>query len=156
MSQYQGSFSGGSQQRQGNNFQSRGISGGGGQQSELPIKWRDASSDEIVKSASDWGSRWKDDGATSAQIRRYFGEVRRLELLVDQEGWDKHALSVKLLKAKAAYALRQEANKRRSTVAFIQGCVDKINSKDDFKHFVIYFEAALGFAVGFGLSDKEK
>lgn len=142
-----------------NNPQGRSQSpqGGGGDDRSFPkIVPRGSPNEAIVKSAEEWGRRWGKDGATSAQLRRYFGEVKRLDMLVQQEGWKKHALSVKLLKAKAAYALRQEGKKRLSMVTFIQECVDKTNTIDDFNHFVLYFEAALGFAYGAGLSDKER
>lgn len=125
---------------------------------QLPqIIWRGESGDPI-ESARKWAKRWKDDKLTSAQLRRYFSEVKRLQLSINQEGWDKHALEVKLLKAKAAYALRQdsERSKRQSMVDFIQNCVDRVKNKDDFEYFVNYFEAAVGFAYGFGLSDRER
>jgi len=124
------------------------------------IVWRGASKEEILESAEKWGKKWSDiensrreRRVSSTQIRRYYSEVKRLELLINQEGWDKHALTFKLLKAKAAYALRTERQKRQSMVDFIQVCIDKVKSKEDFDYFVLYFEAALGFAYGFGLSD---
>lgn len=112
--------------------------------------------DKLNDSAEKWGKRWSklEAGTPSSQVRKFFSEIRRLEQKIKSEGWEKNKLEFKLLKAKAAYLLREKVNERKDLVQFIQDATDKVKTIDDFDLFVKYFEAALGYATGFGLKEK--
>ena len=112
--------------------------------------------DILNESAEKWGKRWSklEAKTPSSQVRKFYQEIKRLEQLIESEGWNKHKLEFKLLKAKAAYQLRQEKDKRQDLVNFIQEAADKVN-EDNYKLFFKYFEAAVGYAYGFGLKDEK-
>ena len=55
-------------------------------------------------------------------------------------------LEFKIIKAKAAYAMRSDRKKRGPLVDFLIDGIDKVDSIDQFSAFVRYFEAAVGFA----------
>ena len=121
--------------------------------------WSDKKPDEIIESAQKIGGRWSLMGAKtpSSQLRKYYGEVKRLQNLIEQEGWEKWQLEFKMLKAKAAYALRdRNRNSRSDLVKFIQWGVKKAEDKEGFDYFAKYFEAALGFAYGFGVNERDQ
>ena len=111
---------------------------------------------ELNRSAEEWGKRWSrlEAKTPSSQVRKFYQEVKRLEQLIENDGWDKHRLEFKLLKAKAAYQLRQKPAERKDLVKFIQEAADKVNASN-FQLFFKYFEAAVGYAYGFGLKDKD-
>lgn len=94
----------------------------------------------------------------SAQLRRFYGDVKNLEMRWQNSKKKDQAFRdilpmIKLLKAKAAYA-----NKRTlvpdSFRDWIWDNVDLINNEDDFKAFLLYFEAVVGFCYGNGLGDN--
>lgn len=96
---------------------------------------------------------------TSAQLRRFYGDVKNLEMRLENSADKDKAFSeilpmIKLLKAKAAYA------KSRGLVPdnfkdWIWENVDMINGIRDFKAFLLYFEAVVGFCYGNGLDVKD-
>ena len=97
---------------------------------------------------------------TSAQLRRFYGDVKGLERSWQnspderkEEAFLRILPLIKLLKAKSAYAYkRQLVNK--SFMDWIWANVDAINDEKDFKAFLLYFEAVVGFCYGNGLNDK--
>ena len=90
----------------------------------------------------------------SAQIRRFFGEVKNLGLRLEQgRPWSQVEPLFRMLRSKAAYA----AGTRKVPYefsAFIADNVERVKDENDFKAFVLYFEAVLGFAYGKGLVKK--
>ena len=92
-----------------------------------------------------------------SQLRKFYGDVKSLELTwSNQQKSDAAFLGIlpqiKMLKAKVAYA------KGRGVVPhyFVQWIgenVDQINKPDDFKAFLLHFEAVVGFCYGEGLKD---
>lgn len=93
----------------------------------------------------------------TAQLRRFYGEVKRLELRwQNSENKPQTFLEIlpmiKLLKAKAAYANKRELvpDTFRS---WIWENVDMIREARDFQAFLLYFEAVVGFCYGNGLKD---
>ncbi len=96
---------------------------------------------------------------TAAQLRRFYGDVKNLEMRWKNSADKERAFNdilpmIKLLKAKAAYA------KERKLVPdsfrdWIWGNVDRINERKDFRAFLLYFEAVVGFCYGNGLSDNK-
>jgi CRISPR type III-A-associated protein Csm2 len=123
---------------------------------DIPFDLTEDPPEKFNESAEQWGRRWSklEADVPPSQIRNFFTEVRRLEQLIDAHGWDANKLEFKLLKAKAAYILRDKPQQRKHLVKFIQEAADKVGSKN-FKTFVKYFEAAVGYAYGYGFS-KEK
>ena len=86
---------------------------------------------------------------TSSQLRRFFNEFRQLEKKVNINGFDKVKPLIKMTKSKAAYA----SNPRKPKIPeafkdFLIENVDKINTETDFKTFMLYFEAVVGFYYG--------
>ena len=94
---------------------------------------------------------------TSAQLRRFYGDVKKMEMrLKDSSDKDTAFLEIlpyiKLLKAKAAYAQKRELV-NESFKNWIWENVDMINNRKYFAAFLLYFEAVVGFCYGNGLSD---
>lgn len=114
--------------------------------------------DTFLETAETAGKRWSKEGVGTPtnQIRKFFGEVRRIEQEIGPKGehWESKKLEFKLLKAKGAYALRDKREQKEDLVNFLTWGVDGVDSFEDFKLFVKYFEAAVGFAYGHGLKDN--
>ena len=90
----------------------------------------------------------------SAQIRRFFGEVKNLSLRLEQgRPWTQIEPLFRMLRSKAAYASGTRKVPEEFSV-FITDNVDRVKDVQDFKAFVLYFEAVLGFAYGKGLVRK--
>lgn len=104
------------------------------------------------------GSPQNEKPVTSAQLRRFYGDVKNLETRwrnsADKESAFREIMPlIKLLKAKAAYAKeRQLVNE--SFKIWIWNNVDMINTEKDFQAFLLYFEAVVGFCYGNGLKDN--
>lgn len=94
----------------------------------------------------------------SAQLRRFYGDVKNLEMRW-QNSTDKAQAfrdilpMIKLLKAKAAYA-HKRALVPDSFKNWIWENVDMISKEKDFQAFMLYFEAVVGFCYGNGLGDN--
>lgn len=112
-------------------------------------------SESFSKMAEDIGQKWSDHKVPSSQVRKYYGEVRRIHQKVvesKQDGWSKYELEFKLLKAKATYALRPEMRSEVGPlVDYIKWAAENVKSEQLFKRFVIHYEAVVAFATGFGL-----
>ena len=128
----------------------------------------DAINPELVTTlAQEWANKFypkKEDRQKnailikSAQLRKFYNDVKNLEMRwensQDKEKAFREILPmIKLLKAKAAYA-----NKRtlvpESFKSWIWENVDMINEMKDFKAFLLFFEAVVGFCYGNGLGDN--
>lgn len=97
------------------------------------------------------------ENVTSAQLRRFYGDVKNLEMRYmnssDKKTAFQHILPlIKLLKAKVAYA-RHRKLVNEPFKNWIWENVDMVNSEKDFKAFLLYFEAVVGFCYGNGLKD---
>lgn len=94
---------------------------------------------------------------SSAQLRRFYGDFKSLEkkqqVAPDQQAAFVSTLPlIKMALSKAMYA------KARKTVPdefvkWIEKHTKAINSLDDFKAFMLHFEAVVGFCYGYGLKD---
>lgn len=91
----------------------------------------------------------------SAQIRRFFGEIKNLYLRLQQgRPWPELEPFVRMVKSKALYA--QGTNRIPGEFcSFLTTNIDKVKDEKDFKAFVLYFEAVLGFAYGKGMVKNE-
>ena len=91
-------------------------------------------------------------GIAYSQLRKFYDDVKTLERQLTDDP-DKNAFAkvlplIKLLKAKSAYAYQ------RSVVPdtfkeWIWDHVNRVNDIDDFRAFVLHFEAVVGFSYGF-------
>lgn len=116
-------------------------------------KWADA-----FVPKREYGARSSSRPINSAQLRRFYGDVKNLEMRW-QNSMDKaqafHEIlpMIKLLKAKAAYAHKRNLVPD-SFRDWVWENVDMINGERDFKAFLLYFEAVVGFCYGNGLGDN--
>ena len=95
---------------------------------------------------------------TSAQLRKFYGEVKRIEALVEQKEYEDVEHLIYMLKAKAAYAANKNSKKIPDDFRdFLSNCVDSITNekkeyrKKAFKAFCLYFEAIVGYFYGEGV-----
>lgn len=103
-----------------------------------------------------------------SQLRRFYNECRQLERKVEseiaallkadnnseemkkEEGFSKIKPLIKMVKAKAAYAANPSNPKIPEVFKkFLQENIDRIETYRDFKTFMLYFEAVVGFYYGF-------
>lgn len=99
----------------------------------------------------------------SAQLRRFYGDLKSLERKLDfkmnNENIKDPFLSVlplvKMIKSKVAYASNPKNPKIPKTFAdWLSLNIDSVNTIDDFKAFMLHFEAVVGFCYGAGLSNN--
>ncbi len=86
---------------------------------------------------------------SSAQMRRFFSELRQLEKKVKVMGFDKVKPLIKMVKSKASYAANP-ANPKipASFKSFLIKNIDEIQTGKDFEAFMLHFEAVVGFFYG--------
>jgi len=86
---------------------------------------------------------------SSAQLRRFFNEFRQLEKKVNLMGFEKVKPLIKMVKSKASYAANPSNPKiPESFRDFLIKNVDAINAEQDFRAFMLHFEAVVGFYYG--------
>jgi CRISPR-associated protein Csm2 len=83
----------------------------------------------------------------SSQLRKFYMEVKSLERKVEAEGFEKIKPLIKMLKVKVNYQ-RGRGLVPPKFVEFITKCVDNVNDREDFKAFVMHFEAVVGYYYG--------
>lgn len=93
----------------------------------------------------------------SSQLRKFYGDVKSLELTwSNQQKSDAAFLGIlpqiKMLKAKVAYA-KGRGVVPQSFVDWINENVKQIDKPNHFKAFLLHFEAVVGFCYGEGLKD---
>jgi CRISPR-associated protein Csm2 len=98
---------------------------------------------------------------SSAQLRRFYNEFKSLERKLvfssdkgveEQEAFTAIFPLVKMVKSKVAYAEGRNTVPRPFKI-WIEENVDHIENVDDFKAFLLHFEAVVGFCYGLGLKD---
>ena len=96
------------------------------------------------------------ESLSSAQLRRFFGELRQLEKRVNSVGFDKVKPLIKMVKSKASYAANPSNPKIPSSFKiFLTENIDSIAEKKDFEAFMLHFEAVVGFFYGIpGVSNR--
>ncbi len=115
---------------------------------------------EAKKLAERFGPRGGFDKVSSAQLRRFFGDVRELETKIKKEidiksdneqaeGWSKHIPLIKMLKSKLAYSMGRGVIPR-SFAAMLSKAIDQIKTPRDFNGFVLFFESIVGYYFGEG------
>jgi CRISPR-associated protein Csm2 len=101
-------------------------------------------------------SRLQKESLSSAQLRRFFGELRQLEKRVNAIGFEKVQPLIKMVKSKASYAANPSNPKiPNSFKTFLIENIDNITEKKDFEAFMLHFEAVVGFFYGIsGVSNR--
>lgn len=95
----------------------------------------------------------KNPRLTSAQLRKFYSEVKSLETRVEAKGFDQMKPLIKMLKSKVAYSCPKTEHDRKVPVEFkeyIDNMLDNIEDEKDFMAFVTTFEAVVGFFYGEG------
>jgi CRISPR-associated protein Csm2 len=96
---------------------------------------------------------------SSNQLRAFYGDVKALERKLDrkieqggEEAFEEIYYLVKMLKSKASYVQGKRAGGRVSEAFrdYIHKCVDAIETKEDFRAFLKFFESTVGFYYGAG------
>ncbi len=104
--------------------------------------------EDIIKTEADkLGKKFSElkPELTSSQLRKFFNEVRSLEAQVEEK-FDEQKALVFMLKSKVAYSVGKKTSKTPAEFKdFIDACIDKINDEKDFKGFVKFFEAVVGY-----------
>lgn len=99
----------------------------------------------------------------SAQLRRFYGDMKNLERKLDfrqQTGNETDPFLavlplVKMVKSKVAYASNpRNAKVPPSFADWLKKNIDAIETADDFKAFMLHFEAVVGFCYGLGMSNS--
>lgn len=94
------------------------------------------------------------ESLNSAQLRRFFGEVKDLYRQLEAGNDYKKTIEpqFKMLRSKASYAWRNGQRNKipREFHDFLEHGVQKVRSEQDFRSFVKHFEAVVGFLYGTG------
>lgn len=106
--------------------------------------------DDAVISAADKFAEYLTSGKdgiklTTSQLRKFYGEVKRMQL----NGYDDSDNSeFKLLKPKLAYAVgrrQNKDNKIKDLYEIISSAIDQVHNKTDFDNFIKMFEAIVAY-----------
>lgn len=97
----------------------------------------------------------KFSGLNTTQLRKFFNEVKALEKKLkdnndSDEYFNKNLIPlIKMLKAKVSYSLARQEKKDfqqfKDFEEFLKRNIDNIKNKQDFKFFVLHFEAVIGY-----------
>lgn len=98
--------------------------------------------DTLVKDAENLAGSIRD--LKTAQLRRIYGEVKRMEMNFKKDERSFSRDKVVMLKPRLAYAASKKPEVVRIKNVFIK-CIDKIHSVKDFYQFVSFFEAILAY-----------
>lgn len=117
--------------------------------------------EEAHSVAQDFVSK-KGTALTSAQLRRFYGEAKNLEKKatdkerneITEESFAPVLPLVKMLKSKVAYAANP-ANPKvpEDFKKWLDKHLDSVNSAEEFKAFLLHFEAVVGFCYGLGMKN---
>jgi CRISPR-associated protein Csm2 len=102
-----------------------------------------------------FASRDRRNQVSSSQLRAFYGDVKALEQKIAQGGegaFERFYYLVKMLKSKASYVQGKRAGGRVSEAFrdYIHKCVDAVETEEDFKAFLKFFESTVGFYYGAG------
>ena len=150
----------------------RGGMQGGYQRNDSPIKadspikfYKDAEKTKLDPSifaehAEKKADEIRGDELNSAQLRRFFGEMKNYyqswkNQEKKEETFEKILPLIKLMKSKVFYAINPKKPKiPQKFASFLLGGVEQIQDGRDFEAFILYFEAVVGFMYGKGLVSK--
>ena len=122
-------------------------------------RWVDSEALSVARKlvAKDYNGRLDKNNIKSSQLRKFYADVKGLERTWESQGCTDTAFlgilpQIKILKAKAAYA-RGRGVVPPTFVTWINSHVDNIANSEDFRAFLLHFEAVVGFCYGEGLKD---
>jgi CRISPR-associated protein Csm2 len=95
----------------------------------------------------------KNPKMTSAQMRRFYGDAKSLEAMVNAKSFEPMKPLVKMMKSKVAYSCASDGRDRKVPIEFrkyIEEMVNNINDEHDFRAFMLCFEAVVGYFYGEG------
>ncbi|MEJ5260989.1 MAG: type III-A CRISPR-associated protein Csm2 [Anaerohalosphaeraceae bacterium] len=149
MSQQKHSYSGGHGNRETQNRHNETI--------PLPdVIYYDSSGNMPVQLLSDWAEAWAksfpEKKLSKNQIRRFFGAIKNLHFQLDSgRPWEQILPLFKMFLSKVSYAEKAVSKKIPSEFAnFLKIHIKKVGSSEkNFRAFVLFFEAVLGFAYGY-------
>lgn len=105
----------------------------------------------IVPDKRDKTKADKNKSLTSSQLRRFFGEIKRLEMKYkvlkekgEQEAFNEISPMLALLVANANYTFSR-GKIPEEFKNFLEAQIESINSGKEFEEFVRYFEAVVGY-----------
>lgn len=102
-----------------------------------------------------FASRDRQVQVSSNQLRAFYTDVKSLERKIKDYGpggFDHFFYLVKMLKSKASYVQGKRSGGRVSEIFrdYIYACIDAVESEEDFKAFLKFFESTVGFYYGAG------
>lgn len=122
-------------------------------------KLADLPVDSLVKFADEMGKHLTQINLKTNQIRKFLDAVRKVESesikkLEQPEGGTVNFNSddVKLLKPKLAYAAGRQAEVK-PLMALLDPCIDRVNTKEDFKRFIRLVESIVAYHKYYGGRD---
>lgn len=103
---------------------------------------KDYPGENLVKDAEKLaGYLWSvGSGLKTAQLRKIYGEVKRMEMDFKRTEFDRDRIV--LLKPKLTYAANRK-NEVKPLKKVLDACIDKVHDEADFKRFMSFFEAIL-------------
>ena len=104
--------------------------------------FKDYKGDTLVKDAENLAGSIRD--LKTAQLRRIYGEVKKMEMDFGKGEGSFSRDRVVMLKPRLAYAASKKPEVIRIKNIFSK-CIDKIQSREDFYQFVSFFEAILAY-----------
>ena len=104
--------------------------------------FKDYTGDILVKDAENLAGSIRD--LKTAQLRRIYGEVKKMEMDFGKGEGSFSRDRVVMLKPRLAYAASKKPEVIRIKNIFSK-CIDKIQSPEDFSQFVSFFEAILAY-----------
>ena len=89
---------------------------------------------------------------TSAQLRRFYHEVKALQAKIEAGGFEANAPLVQLLRSKVAYACPERGERKipDTFAEFLWKHIAQVRYRKDFDAFCTVFEAVVGFFYGQG------
>jgi CRISPR-associated protein Csm2 len=104
--------------------------------------FKDYTGDTLVKDAENLAGSIRD--LKTAQLRRIYGEVKKMEMDFGKGEGSFSRDRVVMLKPRLAYAASKKPEVIRIKNIFSK-CIDKIQGPEDFSRFVSFFEAILAY-----------
>lgn len=113
----------------------------------------------LTNQAKDWAKKFlqpsnrDDKKLSSAQLRKFYGEVKSLETKIDAKGFAQIKPLIKMLKSKVAYSCPTKGRDKKipnEFKQFLDEMVDNIEDEQDYKAFATTFEAVVGYFYGEG------
>lgn len=91
---------------------------------------------------------------TTSQLRRFYGEVKRIQM----QGYEEHKSDFILLKPKLAYAVGRagKGNKIKVFYEVIADMIDNVKDENSFKNFIKIFEAIVAYHRKYEKEREEK